>query len=40
LGIQDGSAYDPTDAPDEIAERQKDIAPLSAAMRTLDVKYA
>lgn len=39
IGIQDGSVYEPIDESNEYeqGEREKDIASLSAAMRTLDV---
>ncbi|HYE08638.1 MAG TPA: hypothetical protein VEF53_00510, partial [Patescibacteria group bacterium] len=37
MGLQDGSVHEPTDVPDEVDEREKDLASLSAAMRTLDV---
>jgi ABC-type oligopeptide transport system ATPase subunit len=37
LGIQDGSVCEPTDVLDEVDEREKDLASLSSAMRTLDV---
>lgn len=37
LGLQDGSVCEPKDVSDEIDEREKDIASLSAAMRALDV---
>jgi len=37
LGLQDGSIHEPEEDFDEVADREKDLASLSAAMRTLDV---
>lgn len=37
IGLQDGSVHEPTEVSDEVEEREKDLASLSAAMRTLDV---
>ena len=37
MGLQDGSVHEPTEITDEIVEKEKDLASLSAAMRTLDV---
>ncbi len=37
IGIQDGSVCDTEDVPDELAEREKELTSLFAAMRTLDV---
>lgn len=37
IGLQDGTVHEPIEASDEVGEREKDIASISAAIRTLDV---